>query len=286
MKEHINQYESIRETFVMDDRDQHEFKLKTFEADALPYALRRSFKDFNFRTLTAVKSDKTTGFVSAFDEWVAKQRAEGESAIGRTDYLIEQLRKAKFYERFVTYFKKSAPNNQDKFNGWHHETCELFLETLKDDYENLCYGKAQKIVNMMFKHLYCLNGAKEYDDKGYFKYCHLTLDSFTLEWFHRNIGEKVGVWSNLQYNEAKNKYENYEHYVEKITAHFIGHSKDYNDLTPFQYEFYMWPEMQLELAAEAFYFAWNDKLNNSERDKFKKETLGNKIGLIRQLLAE
>lgn len=286
MREHINEYENIRETFVMDDRDLHEFKLKTLETDALPYALKRSFKDFNFRTLTAVKSNETIGFVSAFDEWVAKQRAEGESAIGRTDYLMEQLKKEGFYKCFAEFFKDPAPKDQGEFNTWHNKTCELFLNTLEGDYENLCYGKAQKIVNMMFKHLYCLNGANEYDDKGYFKYCHLTLDSFTLEWFHRNIGGKVGVWSNLQYNESQNEYENYNYYVEEITKYFNEHSKDYNELTPFQYEFYMWPEMQIELAAEAFYFAWNDKLNNSDRARFKKETLDNKIGIIRKLLAE
>ena len=254
----------------MDDRDNHEFnpQSETFINDALTYALRRSFRDFNFRTLTAVKSDATVEFVSEFDKWVVKQRAakklakskEEKNAIveGRTDYLIEELKNAKFYKRFVDYFNTdNSPKNQEEFNEWHHNTCKLFLKTLEKDYVNLCYGKAQKIVNMMFKHLYCLNGAEEYDKQGYFKYCHLTLDSFTLEWFHRNVVKKgkVGIWSNLRYNESVTEYENYTYYISKIETYFNNNNIE-NGLTPFQFEFYMWPEIQLELAAEAFFFAY------------------------------
>ena len=284
-----NNYESIRSTFVMEDRDNHEFNptSETFIDDALTYALRRSFRDFNFRTLTAVKSDATIEFVSEFDRWVAKQheakklaknKAEKNAIVeGRTDYLMEKLKNAKFYQRFFDYFNSAeAPKKQEDFNEWHHSTCELFLKTLNGDYENLCYGKAQKIVNMMFKHLYCLNGAEKY--QNYFKYCHLTLDSFTLEWFHRNVVKegKVGVWSNLRYDESENKYENYTFYVSNIETYFNEKNIE-NELTAFQFEFYMWPDMQIQLAAEAFYFSMNENMSSNDRDDFRSKTTKDKI---------
>ena len=294
MRSYDNNYESIRSTFVMEDRDNHEFnpKNETFIDDALTYALRRSFRDFNFRTLTAVKSDATIEFESEFDKWVAKQheakklaknKAEKNAIVeGRTDYLMEKLKKAKFYQRFLDYFNSAnAPEKQEEFNKWHHSTCELFMETLSNDYENLCYGKAQKIVNMMFKHLYCLNGAEEY--QGYFKYCHLTLDSFTLEWFHRNVVKKgkVGIWSNLRYDESENEYENYTYYVSKIETYFSSKNIE-NGLTPFQFEFYMWPDMQIQLAAEAFYFSINENMSSNDRDDFRSKKTKDKIKDIQE----
>lgn len=296
MRTYDNNYESIRSTFVMDDRDEHTFNPKdaNFVDDALAYALRRSFRDFNFRTLTAIKSDTTIEFVSEFDKWVAKQReakkiakSKGEKtdiAEGRTDYLMEKLKNAKFYQRFVDYFCSGcAPKNQKEFNEWHHNTCQLFLKSLEKDYENLCYGKAQKIVNMMFKHLYCLNGAEKYDKQGYFKYCHLTLDSFTLEWFHRNVVKKgkVGVWSNLCYDESATEHEKYIYYISEIETYFKG-NRIPNELTPFQFEFYMWPDMQIQLAAEAFYFSMNENMTSDDRNKFRSQNTTEKIKEIRK----
>ena len=117
------------------------------------------------------------------------------------------------------------------------------------------YGKAQKIVNMMFKHLYCLNGADAYKD--YFKYCHMVLDNFTLEWFKREVGEKrIVSWSNLIYKEPFADHNDYMFYQEKIRKYFMPTTSSkhtYIGLTPFQAEFYIWPEIQLHLATEALF---------------------------------
>ena len=298
MKNYENDYEKIRSTFVMDDRDAHPFNpsSKSFEKDAIEYALRRAFRDFNFRTLTAIKSDASEGFVCEFDTWQKTQndakklakdgKQKNEIPVSRTDYLVEKLSKVKFCTRFAEYFQDNSPKAKDAFDYCHNEMCDLFLNTLTSDYEDLSYGKAQKIVNMMFKHLYCLNGSKEYDDRGYFKHCHLTLDSFTLEWFKRNVvkGGKVGTWSNLEYKG--NNHNAYTYYLEKIDTYFKKKEikEKYNNLTPFQFEFYMWPEMQLELAAEAFFFAYEDKLTNSERKDFREQHISAKIEKIKELL--
>lgn len=302
MRDYINNYENIRNTFVMDDRKYHEFdpKSDTFSKDALEYALKHAFRDFNFRTLTAVKSDKETGFVCGFDEWVknqknakktAKSKAEKDAVSEkRTDYLMEQLSKSGFYKRFEDYFiSENAYKTKDGFNTWHNETCKVFLESLKDDYKDLCYGKAQKIVNMMFKHLYCLDGAEKYAEDGYFTYCHLTLDSFTLEWFKRNVNRgKVGVWSNLYYNDSDIDINNYCYYVDKIHEYFSRNDikEKYNGLTPFLFEFYMWPEMQLHLASEGFYFALKENLGDKCRENFRSKNIDDKIDEIYKAVAE
>lgn len=298
MRIYENDYEKIRSTFVMDDRDEHKFDPNNdnFKDDAIKYALRRAFRDFNFRTLTAIKSDVSKGFECEFDKWQKRQKEAKKNTkdkkqksvipTERTDYLMEKLENAKFCERFAEYFKQEKPLEKGAFNTWHNETCDLFLQTLKGDYEDLCYGKSQKIVNMMFKHLYCLDGAKEYDTNGYFKYCHLTLDSFTLEWFKRNVikGGKVGTWSNLEYDG--NDHKAYEYYLIKIDEYFEDETvkQKYDGLTAFQFEFYMWPEIQLELAAEAFYFALNDNLTDDEKKDFKDKDLNDKKTEIRKHL--
>jgi hypothetical protein len=136
---------------------------------------------------------------------------------------------------------------------------------------------------MMFKHLYCLNGAEEYDKQGYFKYCHLTLDSFTLEWFHRNVVKKgkIGIWSNLRYDESVAEHENYIYYISKIENYFNSNNGE-NGLTPFQFEFYMWPDMQIQLAAEAFYFSMKENMSSDDRNKFRSQKTVDKIKAIRE----
>ena len=291
MRIYEKDYEKIRGIFVMKDRDEHSFDpgAPDFVENALSYALRKSFADFNFRTLTAIKSDPKIDFVCGFDQWKKERKKQGKPATTteRTDYLMEKLENANFYRQFVEYFKPNSLHKND-FEKWHHDTCTLFLNTLQNDYQNLCYGKAQKIVNMMFKHLYCLDGAATYDD--YFTPCHLVLDRFTLEWLRRNLPSvsKVGVWSNLQYDTAKNEWENYAYYVKEVSDYFKRPEIQvkYNCLTPFQFEFYMWNEMKLHLAAEEFYFAMLDDPTDKKRQEFREKDIDEKIAEVDQAIRQ
>ena len=76
MRTYEKDYEKIRGIFVMKDRDEHSFDpgAPDFVENALSYALRKSFADFNFRTLTAKKSDPTIDFVCGFDQWEKEQK--------------------------------------------------------------------------------------------------------------------------------------------------------------------------------------------------------------------
>lgn len=89
-------------------------------------------------------------------------------------------------EKLKAYFhKEKAPLTEEEFDQIHDELCQLWCKEFESlgDGKLGTYGKAQKIVNMSFKYLYCCDNAENYRD--YFKYCHMPLDSFTLEWFKR-----------------------------------------------------------------------------------------------------
>ena len=139
----------------------------------------------------------------------------------------------------------------------------------------------------------------------YFSHCHLTLDSFTIEWFYREVVEKwyntkaadtrgdriykgkFDSWSNLGYSPSKTDYECYTkvnckckdkdncrliktgdnyfyHYMFFVTVirKFFDtktkptdeqtkptdEQKRYVGKTPFEAEFYIWPDIQLHLT--------------------------------------
>ena len=153
--------------------------------------------------------------------------------------------------KYISYFRGE---NID-FEKWHEEVCEYILKELKYLYQNedIKFGKAQKIVNMTFKYLYCFDDAKDYLEK--FKCCHMALDSYTLNWFiswyqdeFNKLHKKSGVKLSLSGNNHICKWSNLEkespesciipHYKEIQTAiknRFIG-----KELTPFEAEFLIW----------------------------------------------
>lgn len=103
-------------------------------------------------------------------------------------------------EKLDEWFDSCEPIIEEKFDKWHAEACGVVLDILREYYYNdkdhnpVQYGKAQKIVNMTMKGLYCLPGSEEYE--AHFRFCHIALDSFTLEWFKRN----VIPWCERDYN--------------------------------------------------------------------------------------
>lgn len=171
--------QGIINCFKIPERDNH--KYDNIEA-AVCSALRLSFVDINFRTM---ERDKTN-YPSNIDTSI-------------TEFLLDKLKEANFISFFTDYFSfkyEFIPRidslTEINFDKWHNEACKKFLGVLEHYYSNAAYGKAQKIVNMMFKHLYCMKfgGDNQVLDEDYFKHCHLTLDSFTLEWFYREVVDK------------------------------------------------------------------------------------------------
>ena len=143
---------------------------------------------------------------------------------------------------FVEYFRSDDIINEGQFDEWHKKCCEELKDgftAIKVEYgEKMTVGKAQKLINITFKHLYLFSDAKE--EK--FVYCHVPLDSFILEWGMRNavIDKDYGVWSKLE-NDAY--YEIQRSFRERLKAErFQGHLL-------LEDEFYIWEEAKLDKSA-------------------------------------
>ena len=189
--------------------------------------------------------------------------------------------------KIQTYFQTPAPNNLTCFDELHNKWCDAFISDLKDKrYTSTTYGQAQKVVNMTFKYLYCLDDATTTYNK-YFEFCHVALDSFTLEWIWRNCNlsqtESHDDWSKIQYDDQSTKKATtlgYKKIVDKYRTHKPASYLD----TPFQSEFVFWPEIQMHRSCEAFYFALFDNLSKKDKEDFKKKDLNDKKAEIKKHL--
>ena len=204
------------------------------------------------------------------------------------------LKTSEIHELLSSYFENEAPSDEDTFDNTHQTLCENVIKHFKKINYDIEYGKAQKIVNMSFKYLYCFDDAPE----EYFKYCHLPLDSFTLEWIYRNVLSdhkkyqkgKIAFWSKLQkgqpeqdeYRGADGKqYYSYDFYVKKVREYLADTSKEY---TPLQLEFKIWQEIQMDLAAEAFWSALNPDADKDEKIKFQEKDTKKKLETIKNCI--
>lgn len=89
-------------------------------------------------------------------------------------------------DEIAAYFKSDAPADAKQFDKSHKSLCRSFLHDYnkllkKHDLPEQAYGKAQKIVNMAFKYLYCFDDACEHD--AWFEYCHMPVDSTVATWW-------------------------------------------------------------------------------------------------------
>lgn len=133
--------------------------------------------------------------------------------------------------------------DQTAFDIFHDYLCSIWHDEFKQSYPLIAtYGKAQKIINMSFKYLFCCDDApgmiiNSHYEK-HFRYCHMPLDSYTLEWYKQknNYKQKNYTWSKMEkdeYSEIQNGIRNN-----------LNSSVD----TPLETEFKVWPEIQKERA--------------------------------------
>lgn len=141
-----------------DGKDKNGNRLK-LNNDGIREALRMALKDFTPRT--------------------EKKSEKAPEKYGVDEMLVDL---GVLVAKYVEFFDESEKTKQE-FEEWHEEQCKEFMDCIGEKFERLAYGKAQKIINMTFKYTFCLDGAKEKQE--YFKYCHMPLDSLTLEWFWR-----------------------------------------------------------------------------------------------------
>lgn len=117
---------------------------------------------------------------------------------------LNSKKKENLFLELADKFAEYMHNGADDFETWHYNICDCFIkhfsEILKEAGKNpddATYGKAQKIINMTFKYLYCFDDAALYAER--FEPCHMALDSYILNW--------VGEWFIEQYNEGKSRGE-------------------------------------------------------------------------------
>ena len=114
-------------------------------------------------------------------------------------------------EGILEYFTVLEPaTSQEEFDVLHEKLCNTWTKHFNDKLIG-AYGKAQKIVNMTFKYLFCIDFGKKKYEKWFF-FCHMTLDSYTLDWIRQNrfifTENKVKVpksltWSKLEAEKYK-----------------------------------------------------------------------------------
>ncbi len=145
----------------------------------LEYAILKAYSDMAPRTLKKAKKGDKTAFICQN---------------GKKEVLATLSDKIKGYI-------ECTPVDFDK---WHEGVCNDFCESfyekaLGKKYERIHFGKAQKIVNMTFKYLYCFDD----DNKEVFNNCHMPIDKYILDWFVDKVCPEYkdyrSAWSNLDY---------------------------------------------------------------------------------------
>ena len=134
-------------------------------------------------------------------------------------------------------FSRSSPftiGNQADFDKWHDESCREYLaymnnQTFPKKFD-MTYGRAQKVLNMTFKYLYCTERYKA-NIQSIEGFLHMTLDGYTLRWYKDEIVEQtkelkkrdVSEWSKM--NEVgKHQYID----IQKQIREFLGKNSTYN----------------------------------------------------------
>lgn len=242
--------------------------------DDIKESIRHAFRDLTVRTMTRktkksiclddLAKESYDTLIPLFNEWFNKDPKKG------------------FYK--------------DIFDTWHENACNQVIAFLKKYYieDDCTYGKAQKIINMSFKNLYALCAKKGIETVSeYFKYCHVPLDSFTLEWFQRECQKKgckiikghISKWSVIR--EYKSNDNEYKYNSKSYYTYFFFQEKfrkfyPSGKLTPLQSEFENWLIIQKELAAEGFLFALVEDISPEDKENIKGMSLEEKINEIKK----
>lgn len=127
----------------------------------------------------------------------------------KTAYRDLQLRTIKGHDssiqkKCIEYLKvklneilSAQPLSDKDFDTQHNVICEGFLSIINsfETIEEQNYGKAQKVVNIIFKFLVAY-GKWQNEDQ-----CHMPIDSFVLKWLYKKDTYKGKSWSNISHKE-------------------------------------------------------------------------------------
>lgn len=167
------------------------------------------------------------------------------------------------------YFKNDFPNNQDDYDKRYEKMCDAFLNSLNNSLNGKQengqkFGKAQKVVNMTFKYLYCFEDAEE--KKDWFKFCHMPIDSYVLNWYKslpvlKEEERRDIVWSNLEKDEySKIKSE----IIEYLKSENAEYNSDSLPKIPLQADFIIWQEEKRKVMLKEL----QSHLRRCRKDKY------------------
>ena len=124
----------------------------------------------------------------------------------------------------------STPLHISDFDAWHKTLALELIDRWNREVAGFgTVGKAQKVINMAFKYLACIS----HDYDTHLPYCHMTLDSYTLDWYEaavkpwakarkREVGRKVSAWSKIEsYDEYLLIQQNIRDYLDAGTTYSI-----------------------------------------------------------------
>ena len=229
------QFDTARKNFKEDQKDGRKAALSQKIADAVD---------------TEISDEKNIIYMAV--EWGYGDAARNMHGIKNYEKTKKDALK-EIAQGFKKYFGESAPEDQTDFDDKHRAICDIWINKFKDvNPELACYGKAQKIVNMAFKYLYCCEDASNYPKDGknyfnYFKYCHVPLDSYTLKWFCHEWFYRLTKEEGMAVNEdVMPKWSKIKAYDNEIFSYMFFQGLFYEwyedeDITPLQAEFIYWP---------------------------------------------
>lgn len=191
-------------------------------------------------------------------------------------------------------FKNYSVKIDRDFDREHNKLCQTIRNNtlFKNTSVHFTYGHAQKIVNMAFKYLSCMNGSEKYED--IFQKCHMPLDSYTLEWYKRSdFYSKVGKDARVKSDDTWSKMTETQYCAiakaikENVNGEpfFVYDTEISLPYYPLYAEFIIWPEMQLNMAAEDFISSYSDEPKDDKKE-LKEKNLQCKLERIEEIIKE
>ena len=197
--------------------------------------------------------------------------------------------KDQFFDSFSEEIQKIFIKKESNFSP--QILFDNFTEFFQKYGYTVTYGQAQKVINMTFKYLYCLDDKKQYKEDIFDK-CHMPLDSYTLQWYKRHIypidkNKDCKITSNDKWSGmGPKKYlaiaKDIKKHSRNLTITINGELKKL-PASPLEAEFIIWQEEIINQNVASFNKSINKKY--SKKDDYR-EMLKDTEEYINQLRRE
>lgn len=255
----MNKHEILREFFIRSEGSQN--KINFFLGDNPESA--KCLKEHN--------NDREQLYLKIISDFALPDM----SRRGNISNAKEKLTKTNSLTNLAKNINTLLSSKTKKFDEWHKNACECVINDNKKKNITITYGQAQKLVNMSLKYIYCL---EDFDTGINVTDWHMTLDSYTLNWIAQHLYKPTGRSNQTELSdtiyikdlakelsgcfssseeESEEKIKTISKFVENIKWNNLDDNgykflqkkiKEFLDTdSPFMAEFYIWPQMQIEL---------------------------------------